>query len=489
MGAAARRSWVGDLLPLVIPKDAPISFQTAPAFYDCQVLATWQPDEAERVRILLFGSQDELVALLSRPAGDPTISGNLQFKSAFHELMGSWSRAFSPAVRQETSLALGLQESDVAIGPELFFDLATRRLDLRSTWTWQARSWLEARAGVDLQAFWYHIALDLPQPPQEGQPNTPVSTRPRIVTDQTGELLNPGAFVELRLLPRQELAIIPSLRVDRTSATLRTSLDPRLAVRWRLAGGTVLKGGVGVYQQAPDPAESARDVGTPGLLFKRSVQVSAGVERRLLEGVDLDSSAFYKDLSRLVVQNELASLNPAEPRYLNDGRGRIYGLELLLRTRFGERFFGWIAYTYQRSFRTDHPGEPERRFDYDQPHILTALGTWRPSSRWAFGARFRLVSGNPYTPVTGSVYDANADVYVPTYGASNSGRLGAFHALDLRIDRFWTYDRWRLSLYLDVQNVYNHASQEGWQYNYDYRLRTPLTGLPILPILGLKGEW
>ena len=60
---------------------------------------------------------------------------------------------------------------------------------------------------------------------------------------------------------------------------------------------------------------------------------------------------------------------------------------------------------------------------------------------------------------------------------------------DLRVDRFWTFDRWRLSAYLDVQNVYNRANQEGWQYSFDYRQRTPLTGLPILPILGAKGEW
>lgn len=488
-GAAFRRSWVGDLLPLFLPRDAPLSFRTAPSFYDYQVLASWTPDDQERVRILLFGSQDGLAALLSRPGDDPTISGNLQFRTSFHELMGSWSRVLSPWLRQETSLALGLQESNASIGPELYFDLRTERLDLRSTWSWQARTWLEARAGLDLQVAWYHISLDLPQPPQEGQPEPPASTRPRVVTTQSGSLWNPGAFAELRLLPREELALVPSLRVDRASATGRTSLDPRMAVRWSAWSGTVLKAAAGVYQQPPDPAQSAREIGTPDLLFERSLQYSAGVERRVAEGLDLDATAFYKRLSRLVVRNEAASLDPAAPRYLNQGRGQIYGLEVLLRARLGERFFGWIAYTYQRSLRTDGPGLPERRFDLDQPHILTALGTWRASARWAFGARFRLVSGNPYTPVSGSIYDAGSDVYVPTFGGANAGRLGAFAALDLRVDRTWTWDRWRLSAYLDVQNVTNRGNQEGWQYSFDYRQRTPLTGLPVLPILGLKGEW
>jgi hypothetical protein len=37
--------------------------------------------------------------------------------------------------------------------------------------------------------------------------------------------------------------------------------------------------------------------------------------------------------------------------------------------------------------------------------------------------------------------------------------------------------------------VTNRENQEGWQYSFDYRQRTPLTGLPILPIAGLKAEW
>jgi len=190
-----------------------------------------------------------------------------------------------------------------------------------------------------------------------------------------------------------------------------------------------------------------------------------------------------------VVQNPAASLNPGATVYLNEGRGRIYGAELLLRARFGERLFGWLAYTHQRSFRTDQPGAAERRFDFDQPHILTAVASYTPSSRWTFGGRFRLVSGSPYTPVVGTVYYANTDVWVPRYGGVNTGRLGNFWSLDLRVDRTWTFERWKLSVYLDVQNVTNHENQEGWQYKFDYSDRTPLTGLPILPLLGVKGEW
>jgi hypothetical protein len=150
---------------------------------------------------------------------------------------------------------------------------------------------------------------------------------------------------------------------------------------------------------------------------------------------------------------------------------------------------GWVSYTFQRSFRTDAPGEEERLFDFDQPNILTLIASWKIGWGWALGVRFRYVSGNPWTPLEYAVYDSDADVYVPVYGATNSARLDPFMQLDVRIDKEWTYDTWKLTLYIDVQNATNRGNQEGWTYDFDYSESSPLTGLPIAPILGLKGEW
>jgi hypothetical protein len=489
VGGAFRRSWIDVVLPIFIPSDASVTFSTLPRFYDYQFLATWKPDERDRVRFLFFGSQDRLVATLNRPANDPSITGELAARIAYHELQASYGHVFSPTFRQESWVALGLQDTDFNVGAGLFFRLGLKRVDARSTWIWQPLSRLEARAGLDVQHSFFDLEADVPQPPKEGQPPTPVSTRTRLGAFESGDVFAPAAFAELRLTPRDGVDVLPALRADWNSAIHRWSLDPRLAVRWAVAPSTVLKAAVGVYQDPPTPDESNASFGTPDLLFNRSLQYSAGVEQRIVPGLDLDVTGFYKDLDRRVVRNDAAQVNPAAPRYTNEGTGRIYGIELLLRARFGERFFGWIAYTFQRSFRTDGPGEAERLFSFDQPHILTALATYRPSARWAYSARFRVVSGNPYTPAVGSVYDAPAEVYVPIYAAVNSARLGTFNSLDLRVDRIWTFDRWKLSLYVDVQNVTNRGNQEGVQYNFDYSRQTPLTGLPILPILGLKGEW
>lgn len=64
-----------------------------------------------------------------------------------------------------------------------------------------------------------------------------------------------------------------------------------------------------------------------------------------------------------------------------------------------------------------------------------------PRNITASGGRFRYVSGNPRTPVVGSVVNASADRYEPLFGAVNSARNPAFHQLDVRVDKRWVFDR------------------------------------------------
>jgi hypothetical protein len=66
--------------------------------------------------------------------------------------------------------------------------------------------------------------------------------------------------------------------------------------------------------------------------------------------------------------------------------------------------------------------------------------------------------------------------------------LPLFHQLDLRVDKRWIYQRWILGVYLDVQNLYNRPNTEDFDYNFNFRKSSPQQGLPILPILGIRGE-
>ena len=87
---------------------------------------------------------------------------------------------------------------------------------------------------------------------------------------------------------------------------------------------------------------------------------------------------------------------------VQEGIGRAYGVQVLLRQQPWHGLFGWVAYTISRSERRDVPGAAWRLFDYDQPHVLTIVAS-KELGAWTIGARFRYATGLPRTPVVGSV--------------------------------------------------------------------------------------
>jgi len=489
IGAAFHRSWIDSVLPLVLPEDVPLSFNSAPRYYDYQLVASWRPAPKQRLRVLFFGTMDKVAILFDRPASDPQGRGALEARVWAHSLQASYRSELAPWLSQESSLQLSTQRIDTQIGPSAYFNLGVERMALRSTWTAEASSWLSLRAGLDWRYDLGDISLNVAGGRQEGEPPVPGSTQQRFAADKSFALYAPALFTEVRLAPLDSLLVLPSARVDYYGQLGKWTVDPRLAVRWELRAGTTLAGGLGLFQQPPDPAESDPDTGNPALGAERALHASLGVEQRLREGLELTATGFYKSLDRLVVRNPLRATDSSQPYYTNDGTGRIYGVELQLKAQIGTTFQGWLAYTFQRSLRTDGFGREERAFDFDQPHILTAVGTWTFGGGWSAGGRFRLISGNPTTPVTGALFDAASGPWVPRYGAVNSERLPLFHPRDLRGDKRFAFETWQLAVYLDVQNVYNRGNAEGYSYGFDYTQRQPITGLPILPVVGIRGEW
>jgi len=183
----------------------------------------------------------------------------------------------------------------------------------------------------------------------------------------------------------------------------------------------------------------------------------------------------------------VATPNRERPFYTNDGKGRVFGGEFSAEARWIENGLGYLAYTLSRSERRDIEGD-YRLFESDQTHIFSLLVSQGLGAGWEVGVRFRLVSGNPTTPITGAVYDARSGLYVPTFGATNSARNPTFHQLDLRVEKAFVAGPLTLTAYADVQNVYNAENREGTRYSFDYRENEAVTGLPFFPSLGLRGE-
>ncbi|HEY0714958.1 MAG TPA: TonB-dependent receptor, partial [Polyangia bacterium] len=349
--------------------------------------------------------------------------------------------------------------------------------------------------GLDGELRFDQIDFNVPLPPERrtfGLVRRGVTNIGRTLTN-----LGLAGYAEVMWDVTERLRLVPGLRFDwfHYTATDKTSFDPRLVARYTLREGTAIKGGAGFFHQPPQPNQLDDQYGNPTLPIPYAHQYHLGLEHAFTPAVSFDGTLYFMRKYDLPRPSSRALPDGSVERFAPHGRGRGYGFEVLLKHRPTNNFFGWIAYSLSRSeerrYNPTSVGAPSTNYAptiFDQTHNLTAVGS-RTLGAWELGARFRLVSGIPETPVLGGQYDVDYNDWDPVSGETGSARRQTFHQLDLRAERTFTFDAWRFSLYLDVQNVYNAENPEATVYDYRYRERGPVRGLPVLPVLGLKGRF
>src|SRR5690606_39071197 len=237
--------------------------------------------------------------------------------------------------------------------------------------------------------------------------------------------LDVAPFVEAQVKV-DRLTLVPGLRLDYFGLANQVSLDPRLSARYALPRDVTLKGGAAVVHQAPTFDQVDEVFGNPDLGLQRALQYSVGVEWRPLEPLRGDVTLFYKDLQNLVSPTDAMVERGGQMvpmRYDNGGRGRVVGAEVFIEHELSRGLHGWLSYTLSRAERIDSGMSEARLFDFDQTHILALVASYALGRNWELGARFRLVSGSPDTPIIGSVFRHESDAYSPIYGEVNSDRL------------------------------------------------------------------
>jgi TonB family protein len=486
---SARRSYIDLLLPAFLSG----STTAAPVYWDYQA-GVHRRLGPGRLSLFAIGSNDSLKVVSNDPS-----SGDLDLgtSTGFHRLIGvysttarGWTNVLSPALGYDR-----LRFSAGAVNVDRAAWVAELRDELSHAFS-KGFLW---RAGVDAVATRDDLYFDLPLPPQARLfgPTDPTAVRHDDIPLNRAAV---GLYTDATWDAGGGLRLIPGLRADlfRYVGQSRATFDPRLVVRWTTSPVMVWKAGAGIFHQMPEPQLLNPAYGNPNLPPIWADQYSVGFERRLRPALSVDATTY-------LVRRHDQPVPP--PPFSASGQERSYGLELIVRHEFTARFYGWLAYTLSWSEQTAYAvnaaqqgnpnmgnvatvGETTNNVwfptDYDQRHNLIAVGSYQ-FKRWRVGSRFRLVSGSPETPVTGSVFDADLNQYQCQYGAPNSARKPTFHQLDVRVDRTWTFRLWELSAYLDVQNVYNAQNPEATIYDYRCRGSEPIRGLPILPILGVKG--
>jgi hypothetical protein len=353
-----------------------------------------------------------------------------------------------------------------------------------------------------------------------------------------------GAWAQDRWDPADALSIEAGLRLDWSGVNRRTTLSPRLGLTYRVDGATRLRAGGGLFTQSPGYEKLIQSdyfvdlTGGLGrsLLYERAAHAVLALERDLGGGTTARVEGYWKEFRDLVVgrleteaeraarlapydfPEELASSVPTDPQITsvpeNGSGGRSWGVDVFVvrRPAPGSRLGGWVSYTYASAQREEYGRSLP--FEYDRPHSVTLVGSFRFSSRWELAATLRASSGFPRTPVVGlrvaadetddgrlvPALDAEGRyVYETSLGGVenlSSARLPAFVRLDLRLS--WkprgAAGRWQL--YLDVINATNrkNAGQIASTLEYDPAstvdqprlVEERAAAIPFLPSFGVR---
>jgi len=307
-----------------------------------------------------------------------------------------------------------------------------------------------------------------------------------------------AAYVQDRWsINSDRLTAILGARLDTTGLTGQILVHPRASLEWRWGTSNKLDAGWGVFSQFPEILPVLGRNGDSDLRAEMVRQSVLGYERMLgsksrfrIELFDKEESDLQRSRDNLfrLVKGKVTAPD-IYFHYDSALRGYARGLEVFVQRRSANRLAGWISYAYTISRREDLVTRERYNSDFDQRHTINAYGSYRFSENWNLSAKARLGSGFPYP---GYFEKRGQDFYLTT--VRNQERLPFYSRLDLRLNKAFYLKRSKLSLYLEVLNVFN---RENLRYDQIFSVNASTRKVsmgrdalfPILPTAGFVLEF
>ena len=473
---SARRSYFDFFIKL--SKEYADMFEVFPNYYDLAARVNYRLSGNHQLIVSGLWASDNAILLLD------TVENDLTARTTWNSSKGIAELSLNSLLTANLTSRLVVSVSEADIKHEvdtLWHNRVAQTVPaLREDITWQVHEDHLVKAGFTADA--RHRNDDVAMPIvktglERLRPDLPVS-----VLDTSLGTVYAGGYItdNWRLAPW--LTFAPGLRVDQLAANAEWTASPRLGAALNLTAKQVLRLGWGLYHQTPRLQDLAADDGDLRLHSRRAWHYVAGLESELPLELTARLEGFYKKFERLPLN--------LQPTGLSDsGHGYAYGSGLLVQRQLAKDLRGWVSYAWTVARRQENYDTGLVAPDFDVRHMVTAVGTYELGRGWQLGAKWQYGSGQPATPLVGAYRDTLTGYYQPIAGDRNSARMPAYHSLDLRLLKGWTFRAWSLSAFVEALNAYNHANVSGYAYNRDYSVRIDKPFYGTIPSIGLIAQF
>nr|MBA3540850.1 TonB-dependent receptor [Deltaproteobacteria bacterium] len=339
-----RRSYFDRVVDPFVEDGTPL-----PSYWDFQIRTSFgDPRKAGRITPMIFGSVDRVA------------SDSIGVTSAF-------VRIAAPIVRQWNALTLRVVPW-FGVNTLTFSDESGDEGEEFSRPSYPAG----VRAELARDYLWGHLRGGI-----EAHGGYVSRTRVRVEGEDPGSFegsatatwVDMAFWAETRIkLDGERFALKPGIRVENYGLSEQVVFDPRLNVHQTLSEHVTMRQAIGRFHQPPTPGDVERAEGNPTLDSSYVDQMSLGFDVQVAELFGSITGFFqYGNLLGIPVQQQprpgdpvtpepdLGGLGPTFQLLLekqlgfpiyreNLGRGRSYGLELLLKRNVG-RVFWMVGYT------------------------------------------------------------------------------------------------------------------------------------------------
>ena len=419
------------------------------------------------------------------------VDNNLDSRYDNSTAWAKWRRTFGTSHWTDVFIFAGTSRQDRTTGKADFDDRDFRFFGTKAEVTANLFEKHTFRSGVT----WRWLGAQYQYDVQERQPGINIYKPILADVDDRGYEFN--AFLQDEWQLHSKLALNVGGRYlyqqYREEGIQRYEIGPRVALALKPVEDLVLRGAWGIYHQPVHLMEIPVEDGIETVgRAEQAVHYIIGAEYTPADNFLVSVEGYYNTFDNLV--GRLREFGRQNQIFASPESGNARGVDVFMTYAASNRLAWTLGYAF--GIAEEVAGGTTIFRQHDRRHAFAISSNYQFAPTWHLYLSWRFHTGEPRTPLTHKAtrLPDGGIACDRQFGDPHSARMPAYHSLDFRITKRSPYQRWEMSWYFQILNLYNRTNVDQYAFSEVRDEKTnaiigceieeePL--FPIVPTLGI----